>query len=210
MSVRAPGRRTGTGPGVQWDNQLLEYAKSLEQKPGPNKRVSRGPNGTQIEPNAPTAPAASPVTLTAMQVDSESTAYVTCRKVTFNSNGTFTPSGTAINVAKPWTLRAEPWWSSASVGGINYPRALTNPAYIQNRVPWIIPSGSAVTQLIYCIENPVGGTGVFVSGIQLTWLDANNDQRHWAYPKDVCIGGTAMKQLFNASPPYSPPPGQAV
>ena len=48
-------------------------------------------------------------------------------------------------------------------------------------------------------------TGGTAQGLlTITWQDLNPDARKWAYRKSVCIAGTTMYQLFDASAPYSP------
>lgn len=127
------------------------------------------------------------VSLTLFQVDSDAGEYLACKRVTFNTGGTATPTGETINVAKPFYLRSPPFGD-----------AVTHPPYTASTdAPY-----SNGTQYIFAVENSDGGTGIFVDGAEITWIDLNCDARSWAYVTHVCVDGEEKLQNFVASEPY--------
>lgn len=82
--------------------------------------------------------------------------YVVCQLAVATASNAFSNSGSNINVALPFKLR--PYNNTYSSPGLDLP-------YVAND--------------IIIATQPTGGTGVFVSGSDVGWVDVNYDGRQW-------------------------------
>jgi hypothetical protein len=61
----------------------------------------------------------------------------------------------------------------------------------------------AINDEIWAIK-PEGGTGIFVDSVELEWIDANVDGRHYRFPRravEVCVAGVARNMIIYGSAP---------
>lgn len=94
------------------------------------------------------------------QVISETLEYVTCQPVLYSADGVYAAtSDPTIKVAKPLSLRPV---QNVSIA----PQYVTTPASI-----------------IWALQSPTGGTGVYVSGADVGYLDLNIDGRGLTSPR---------------------------
>lgn len=116
------------------------------------------------------------------RVTGESTEYVTVQPIQYTSDAVYSDIGSPIKVAKPFELR--------TLTGLSI-----QPVYYNATVP----------QIIWISQSPTGGTGVYVSGSDVGYLDLNLAARQWCGMQDftlVSVQGdyiTATNNITSAS-----------
>lgn len=102
----------------------------------------------------------SAVNVVVCQVISETLEYVTCQPIQYSADGVYAAtSDPTIKVAKPLALRA-------------VQTTAIQPQYVQT-----------TPQVIWALQDPTGGTGVYVSGADVGYLDLNVDCRTLTSPR---------------------------
>lgn len=104
------------------------------------------------------------VNVVACRTITETANYVTCQPITYSATGFTDASTPQINVAKPTSLRG------LTGAQINSPYSAS---------------------VIYALQNPTGGTGVFVAGNDVGYLDINIDAR-------IAVALPEFKGIINA------------
>lgn len=187
----------GTGPIFQWAKRIHKCIEARTLLGISGGSADRKLRGFWLRVNDQFTPSSGGVTPQAFRVHAVHPDYLTCNKVSYAGT---TPSFEAedVNVAKPYKLRKTPF-IGVNVGSVTY--SYDTGSYPEGNVRIAVFQGNSETQIviprytkggagifgsyqgdvIYAIENPLGGTGVLTeAGEAVTWMDTNQDSRAWA------------------------------
>jgi len=211
--LRDPSRASG------WLNKLLSFAKSNQLVEGVGYRLLRTTRGTALEIQAGGGSSAPGSTVQRFNVLSPQDDYVACQRADVSGIS----YGAVVNVAKPVELRVSSW-EGKKIGDWTYSRTNTQirnarrATYAGTPVPDGLQIGDIVDEVLspdYAggteVEGtePLGGTGVTVTGIAATWIDLNADARRWKTARtifEVCklVDGVQKKfsVVLDGGPPF--------
>lgn len=169
-------------------NHVVDAVNANRLAVGMGYRLKQTSNGTSLEIQVPRAEAAEAASsVQQYKLTGHFDDYVEAKTWDGTNLGTAT-----VKIAKPYRLRKTGWDGvtvSYDFNGTFFPLQYTYLATPGFRTARHTGSGALENQAIIALYNvgdiiyatePIGGTGVTVSGTALTWLDLNVDGRHWA------------------------------
>jgi hypothetical protein len=169
-----PSEPGGNTAEAGWMRKLRLFVASLVLLPGIGYKVRRSPNGTILEILPGAGGASTPVRVERFTLTGVAQEYISATRIS---------DGAAVNIAKPYKLRASN--TSASIEGVTVtytsqgPQARKAQTLVDSEIQIIIPRYLG-GDIIYAVKVE-GNSGVTVpGGAAIEYIDLNVDGRAWA------------------------------